>query len=153
MSAPLKNRQITRESVERVAQQWTRRVSTGAAAAMLGVGQDKLRELLRAGLLTRHRYSPNPIAIDEVQHLIDTCALIDPTHRGRISARQAADQLGLDRSTACQRARTGRIPAARDQLGRWWFEPKHVDIYRAARAAQALDVEAAKRRSRPDARR
>ncbi|WP_143465343.1 hypothetical protein [Kribbella sp. ALI-6-A] len=116
---PRKNWQIPRTSAERVAVEWSRRISTGAAAAMLGVGTDKFRELLRTGLLTRHRYSPDPISIDEVQHLIDTDALTDPVHRGRIPTRQAAQALGLNPNTLSHLAGADRIPATRDRHGRW----------------------------------
>jgi hypothetical protein len=133
---PLKNRQITRASVDQVATEWSRRISTGAAATMLGVGQDKFRELVRTGLLTRHRYSPHPIAIDQVQLLINAGALIDPAHRGRIPAREAAQQLGLSPSTIARRARTGRLPAMRDQHGQWWVKPEHIEIQ--ARSAAAV---------------
>jgi hypothetical protein len=132
---PLKNRQVTPASVDRVATDWSRRISTSAAAAMLDVGQDKVRELIRTGLLTRHRYSPHPIAIDEVQRLIDTSLLTDPVHRGRISTREAARQLGLTPSTVSRRARTGRISATQDQHGRWWFKPQHVEMQARAEAA------------------
>lgn len=123
---PLKNRQIIRSSVEDVATEWERRISTGAAAAMLGIGHDKLRQLVRDGVLARRRYGPHPIAIDDVQRLIETNALVDPVHRGRISTREAAQQLGLVPATVSHRARTGRIPATRDQHGQWWFKPEHI---------------------------
>jgi hypothetical protein len=132
---PLKNRQITRDSVDQVATEWSRRISTGAAAAMLGVGPDKFRELVRTGVLTRHRYSPHPISIDQVQLLINAGALTDPAHRGRIPAREAAQQLGLSPSTIARRARTGRLPAVRDQHGQWWVKPEHIEIQLRAAAA------------------
>ncbi len=133
---PPRNRKITRASVDQVATEWSRRISTGAAAAMLGVGQDKFRELVRTGVLTRHRYGPHPIAIDEVQRLINAGALTDPAHRGRISTREAAQRLGLAPSTIARRARTGRLPAVRDQRGQWWVKPEHVEIQ--ARVAAAV---------------
>jgi hypothetical protein len=125
---PRKNWRIPRASAERVAAEWSRRISTGAAAAMLGVGTDKFRELLRTGALTRHRYSPEPISIDEVQHLINTDALADPVHRGRIPTRQAAQQLGLNPNTLAHLATADRIPATRDRRGRWWFRPEHIEL-------------------------
>jgi hypothetical protein len=132
---PRKNWQIPRVSAERVAVEWSRPISTGAAAAMLGVGTDKFRELLRTGVLTRHRYSPEPISIDEVQHLINTDALAGPVHRGRIPTRQAAQQLGLNPNTLSHLATADRIPATRDRRGRWWFRPEHVELYRRTRTA------------------
>jgi hypothetical protein len=45
-----------------------------AAAGWPGVGTDKVDELPRVGTMPRHRFGPGPIAIDDVQHLIDIAA-------------------------------------------------------------------------------
>jgi excisionase family DNA binding protein len=129
-----KNRQVLRSSVERVALEWSRRLTIAAAAAMLGVGVDKVRELVRAGVLPRHRYGPGPIAIDDVQRLIDTDALTDPVHRGRVPLAVAAEKLGDDR--ARRLVRSGRIPAVKDARGHWWLRPEHIDQYINARATE-----------------
>jgi hypothetical protein len=133
---PVKNRQITRSSVDRVAIEWGRRLSQAAAAAMLGCGIDKVAELLRTGVLTRHRYGPAPISIDEVQELISTGALSDPIHRGRVPTREAATKLGLSNHALTRRAKAGQIAAAKDRRGTWWFRSEHVEAYRRSRVAQ-----------------
>jgi hypothetical protein len=57
---------------------------------------------------------------------------------GYINTRAAAKRLDLSPSQTRQLAADGRLPATRDDQGRWWFNPDHIDMVRRARQAQAL---------------
>lgn len=62
-----------------------------------------------------------------------------------MATEDAARILGLHPRTVRRRAADGRIPATRDGLGSWWFDPEVLQAYRRQREAEKAAREAAAR--------
>jgi septal ring factor EnvC (AmiA/AmiB activator) len=65
--------------------------------------------------------------------------LSQPPTATSLSLKQAADQVGKDRTTLLRAIKSGDLSATKDQAGQWWIEP--AELFRRYQPAQAHSVQ------------
>jgi hypothetical protein len=134
---------VLRTDAEALGRRLRDRLTIREAAQRLGWTLVGVRRLLRAGELDRCRDRDRPVLAVSVQELLDSGwrPPVDPAHEGRVPTLVAARILGLSLPATRERAAQGRVPAARDARGGWWFRPDQLEaIARARRSEDAGDL-------------